>query len=121
MVGIMRDLGRRGQNAAAPKGIAFEISDLVLAQSWAAFNEARMVVRLDHGSEDEEYEEVIDLRAGPGLGTRLILWRNATTVFVQPVPGRKQNFDSVAEAFDSLLPKHRAVLSDISAAAWPID
>ena len=120
----MRHLTERDGTAAGhrpPKGIAFEIADLVLAQSWAAAQDLTMAVCLDHGAEDEEYEEVIELHTGGNLASRSILWRNPTAVFVQPLLGRKQCFSSVAEALDSLLPKQRAVLTDISAPAWPVD
>jgi hypothetical protein len=104
-----------------PKGLAFDIADLVLAGSWASFNDARMTIRLDHGTEDEEYEEVIDFYAGCASTSRLIMWRNADAVFVQPVPGRKQLFGSLGEALDSVFPNQPPVLSDIVAAAWPVD
>nr|WP_294524871.1 hypothetical protein [uncultured Rhodopila sp.] len=124
LVGIMRHMTERDGTAGRrrlPKGIAFEIADLVLAQSWAAGQEAGIAIRLDHGAEDEEYEEVIELHTGAGPAPRLILWRNLIEIVVQPLPGRKQSFASMAEALDSLLPKQRAVLTDISAPAWPVD
>ncbi len=120
----MRDLARRGRAAATrrlPKGLAFDIADLLLARSWASFNDSRMSVRLDHGTEEEEYEEVIDFRIGGGSASRLILWRNADAVFVQPVPGRRQGFDTISEALDSFFPNQPPELSDIVAAAWPND
>ncbi len=120
----MRDLTECGGSAAMhrlPKGIAFEIADLVLARSWAAGSGFRMAIRLDHGAEDEEYDEVIELHRGRSSASRLIMWRHLTGVFVQPLLGRKQRFGSVAEALDSLLPKQRPVLSDILAPAWPVD
>jgi hypothetical protein len=118
----MRDLTGRGAAATPvpPKGIAFEIADLVLVQSWAACTGTRLAVRLDHGAEDEEYEEVIELHTASGSASRLIMWRNLTGVFVQPLLGRKQSFVCVAEALDSLHPKQRAELSDILAPAWPL-
>jgi hypothetical protein len=120
----MGDLAVRGGMAAArpvPKGIAFAIADLVLAQSRAAFNDSRILVRLDHGAEDEEYEEVIALYTGRSSASRLIMWRSATVVVVQPILGRKQEFPSVAEALDSVFPRELTALSDILAIAWPID
>jgi hypothetical protein len=92
-----------------------------LVQSWAACSGIRMVIRLDHGAEDEEYDEVIELQTSGSSASRLIMWRNLTGVFVQPLLGRKQSFVSVAEALDSLLPKQRPELSDIFAPAWPVD
>jgi hypothetical protein len=120
----MHNLTGRGGTAAVhrvPKGIAFEIADLVLVQSWAACTGIRMAVRLDHGAEDEEYDEVIEFHMASGSASRLIMWRNLTGVFVQPLLGRKQSFASVAEALDTILPNQRAELSDIMAPAWPVD
>lgn len=120
----MRTVTGRGGSAAThrwPKGIAFDIADLVLVQSWSACTGVRMGVRLDHGAEDEEYDEVIELHMASSSASRLIMWRNQTGVFVQPLLGRKQDFASVAEALDSIVPKQRAELSDILAPAWPVD
>jgi hypothetical protein len=111
--------GGTGTTQHLPTGLAFEIADLMLAESWAVFNEARFAIRLDHGAEDEEYEEVIDLGTGRNSASRLIMWRSATDVFVQPLPGRQQKFRSVAEALESVFPGRRAALTDIVAAAWP--
>jgi hypothetical protein len=61
----MRDLTSRGIPAAPsrpPKGIAFEIADLVLIESWAAFHGLGMSVRLDQGAEGERRIELTDLR-----------------------------------------------------------
>lgn len=96
----------------AAKGIAFEIGDLIRAKSWAAFNDSRMFVRLDHGSEDEEYEEVIEFHKGVNSLCRVIMWRNHEAVFIQPMPGRKRRHASVAEALESLHPKQPVILAD---------
>jgi hypothetical protein len=118
----MRDLNGCGTAATPlpPKGIAFEVADLVLVQSWAACTGTLVAIRLDHGAEDEEYEEVIELHTPGSSASRLLMWRNLTGVFVQPLLGRKQGFASVADALDSLHPKQRAELSDILAPAWPV-
>jgi hypothetical protein len=101
----MRDLILRGRSAARPvppKGLAFAIADLVLAASWATSQDLRMMVRLDHGDAAEEYEEVIEFRSGRSAASRLILWRSAEAVFVQPMPGKRRRHASVAEALDSI-------------------
>src|ERR1700712_2248618 len=59
MGGAMRDLSHFG---ALPKGLAFEIEDLLLVKDWAELNDVRFAVRLDHGLEHEEYDEVIALQ-----------------------------------------------------------
>ena len=56
----MRDLTKPGTIAAPPKGLAFEIADLILVRQWAERHDLRMLIRLDHGAAvGEEYEEAI--------------------------------------------------------------
>jgi hypothetical protein len=117
----MRDLTRCGSTAAQrnpPKGLSFEIADHILARAWAASHGFQILVRLDHGAENEEYEEIIEF-AGTGRLSRWIMWRDATSVFVQPILGKNQRSASVAEALEGLLPKQRVVLTDIAATTWP--
>jgi hypothetical protein len=102
-----------------PKGIAFAIAELVLAKDWAAYHELRMTIRLDHGTEHEEYEEVLEFRQGAKAAFRGILWRNQHAVFIQPLVGRRQRFTSVAAALESLHPPAPVALSDIQAVSWP--
>jgi hypothetical protein len=101
-----------------PKGLAFDIPDLILANSWAELNDFRMVVRLDHGAEDEEYEEILAFHNDISL-CNMIMWRNMDAVFVQPLVGKRQRYSSVAEALGSVVPKQPVVLTDISATTWP--
>jgi hypothetical protein len=103
-----------------PKGLSFEIADLILVRSWADWHGLRAVVQLDHGTAvDEDYEEIIALQTMEPVRCRLIMWRNAEAVFVQPLVGRRKRYGSVAGALKSLLPERRNVLTDIVAAAWP--
>jgi hypothetical protein len=102
---IMSDLTKRGITAAltnVPKGVAFEIADLILVKGWADFHNFRMVVRLDHGAAGEEYEEVIAFHTGMDSPCQFIVWRSPKAVFVQPLLGRKRRFGSVAAALGSL-------------------
>jgi hypothetical protein len=119
----MRDLTRPGLTIPhfGPKGLAFEIPDIILTRSCAAFHEVPMSIHLDHGAEDEEYEEVIALQTGSSPFCRMILWRNADTVFIQPLVGKVRRHGSVAEVLESLLVKQPIILTDIIAAAWPAD
>jgi hypothetical protein len=59
----MRDLTKRGIIAVPPrlpKGLAFEIADLVRIRRWPDCHAFRMLVCLDYGAAvDKEYEEVI--------------------------------------------------------------
>jgi hypothetical protein len=114
----MRDLSRRG---ILPKGLAFAIDDLVLVQNWAERNDTRFTMRLDHGSADEEFEEVIVLHTDTCQYSTLIMWRNADSVFVQPLIGRRLAYASVSHALESLPVKETIVLTDIMATEWPVD
>lgn len=101
------------------KGLSFSVPELILIRSWSQANGLRMVVRLDHGSETEEFEEVLALHVRYTSLCRWIIWRNATAVFIQPLIGRTMQFDSVAEAFEALADKQPVVVSDIDAKSWP--
>jgi hypothetical protein len=121
---IMRDLNMRGTRAAplySPKGLAFEIVDLLLISSWADLNDCRTSIRLDHGADGEEYEEVIAFRKESSTHCQLIIWRNAMAVFVQPLIGRMRRYGSVAKALVSIDLNPRIVLTDIVATSWPTD
>ena len=122
---IMRDLTKRGAKAtpsSLAKGHAFDIADLVLIRSWADCHGCRMLIRLDHGADGEEYEEVIELfHAGTDSLRQSIMWRNADAVFIQPLIGRNQRYASVAEALESVAVKPSIGLTDITATGWPTD
>jgi hypothetical protein len=55
-----------------------------------------MFIRLDHGVDGEQYEEVIALYTGTSSQRHLIMWRDAAAVFLQPLIG------PVAKALESL-------------------
>lgn len=99
----MRDLTSLEMRiTGGPKGLSFEVTDLLLASTWAERHDYRMAVRLDHGTETEEYEEVIALSAHRRPRCRFLLWRSAEAVFLQPLPGRRRRFASVADALATL-------------------
>jgi hypothetical protein len=77
----------------------------VLIGYWAALHDLDALICLDHGVEDEEYEEVVEFRTAATSCCQFILWRNAKTVFLQPIMGRKTKHLSVAAALESLLSK----------------
>jgi hypothetical protein len=106
-------------SAKVLKGLSFSIAELVLIGSWAGANGLRMVVRLDHGSDAEEYEEVLALHLGDSPLCRWIMWRDAKNVIIQPLIGRTQRHGSVAEAFEAMVSKRRVILTDIEPAGWP--
>ncbi len=113
------ELGGAAVTKRQPKGHAFQISDLVLAQSWAAFRNLTMLVRLDHGSDDEEYEEVLEFRTAAGARAHFILWNDGDAVFVQPMPGRMRKHACLADALEHLSIGQPPIVSDIIPAGWP--
>jgi hypothetical protein len=100
-------------------GLSFSVPELVLIASWSEASGLRMVVRLDHGSDAEDYEEVLAFHLGDSPLCHSIMWRNATTVFIQPLIGRTQRYLSVAEAFEAMASRRPVVLTDISPVGWP--
>jgi hypothetical protein len=104
----------------ALKGISFPIADLTLIQSWSEARRLRMVVRLDHGSDAEEYEEVLAFHQANSPLCDWIMWRDETVVSVQPLVGRAQRYGSVAAAIEALTAKRRVVVTDIiKTTTWP--
>jgi len=102
------------------RGLSFSLSELSLIKCWSQASSLRVVIRLDHGSDTEEFEEVLAFHVGDSSPCQWIMWRDATAVFVQPLIGRIQGFGSVAEAFEALVAKQPVFLTDIVAADWPI-
>ena len=101
----MRDLTSHGIPAAPsrpPKGIAFEIADLLLIGSWVGFHGLGMSIRLDQGAEGEEYEELIAFRAENHPLSGMAIWRNAEAVFVHPPIGWRRQYDLIAEGTEDL-------------------
>jgi hypothetical protein len=101
------------------RGLSFSIADLLLIGAWSAARGLEMVVRLDHGSENEEYEEVIAFHTASGRPCRYIMWRDRESVFVQPLIGRTRRYPSVVDAILALAPQRAIVVSDVTARRWP--
>jgi hypothetical protein len=89
------------------KGLSFEIDDLNLIRDRSAANDLRMVVRLDYGSDVEEYEEVLAFYSGTSPQWRWMMWRNASAVIVRSIDGRGRRYRSAAQAIETLLRKQR--------------
>jgi hypothetical protein len=89
------------------KGYSFEIADLILIQDRSKAHGLRMLVRLDHGSDVEEYEEVLVFDSGPEAPCRWMMWRNAAAVFVRSTDGRSGRYRSAAQAFDAVVRTRR--------------
>lgn len=94
--------------AAGPAGVAFAISDLLLMKRWADLHDVVMTVRLDHGVDDEQYEEVVAFRTDSEPGCFLLVWRNDEAVFAQPLVGRTRRYRSVSHILDSITIKQPA-------------
>jgi hypothetical protein len=88
-----------------PRGLAFDIPDLLALQRWAEDQAMRMVVELDHWVEgDGEYEEVLAFYDGdsPRL-RRWIMWRAADHYVVEPMNSRSWRAGAVSEVLAELL------------------
>jgi hypothetical protein len=101
------------------RGLSFSIADLLLVGAWSAARGLEMVVRLDHGTETEEYEEIIAFHTPSGRPCRFIMWRDATSVYVQPLIGRPRRHDTVVDAIMALTPQRPVVVTDVAASRWP--
>jgi hypothetical protein len=101
------------------RGLSFSLPELILIASWSEANRLCMVVRLDHGSDCEDYEEVVAFHLGDSPLCRWIMWRSAKIVFIQPLIGRTQRYASVAEAFEGMTSKRQVALTDINPVGWP--
>ena len=115
--GIMCHSSKRGMAAASScllRGVAFEIADLALIKRWADLRNIGLVIRLDHGTVGEEYEEVIAFYPEMSRTCRVIMWRTAGAVFVQPLIGRKRRYGSVAKALASLTWMPGTILTEIT-------
>jgi hypothetical protein len=100
-------------------GLSFSIAELTLVAAWAEAQGLQMRVRLDHGSETEEYEEVLALETTCGRPRRYIMWRDYEAVYVQPLIGRTRRYRSVADAIEALTQPQTIALTDVMAAGWP--
>jgi hypothetical protein len=102
------------------KGLSFAIADLILVQAWSEAQAMRMVVRLDHGSDNEQYEEVLGLYPFGSPLCSWIIWREAEAVCVQPFIGRSQRYGSVVDVLEALTPPKPVAQTHIRATHWPI-
>jgi hypothetical protein len=88
------------------KGLSFDVSDLILIRSRSEAHGLRVVVELDHGSDVEEYEEVLAFHAKTSPQCHQchwLMWRNENTVFVRSNEGRARRYRSVTQAIDALV------------------
>ncbi len=106
-------------HSAGLRGLSFSIAELTLVAAWAEAQGLQMRVRLDHGSETEEYEEVVAFDTTWGRPRRTIMWRDHGAVYVQPLIGRTRSYQSVADAIATLAPPEIVVVTDVMAPSWP--
>jgi hypothetical protein len=87
-----------------PRGLSFELSDLIMVLAWSEFHDLRMVVELDNYIGGDEYEEVLVFYPSDAGFRRWTMWRSNEHIVVQTTVGRTMHFTSVAGALDSLIP-----------------
>jgi hypothetical protein len=87
------------------KGLSFDVADLILMRNRSESHGLRMVVQLDHGSDVDEYEEVLAFHAETSPQCRWLMWRNENTVFVRSNEDRARRYGSVTQAIDALVRK----------------
>jgi hypothetical protein len=97
------------------KGLSFEVADLILIRSQSEAHGLRMVVQLDHGSDVDEYEEVLAFHAETSPQGRWLMWRNENTVFVRSNDGRARRYQSAIQAINALVRKLRATAPEANA------
>jgi hypothetical protein len=104
----MKHQGTSFDSVAPPAGLAFAIRDLLWMKEWADIHAVAMTVRLDHGVDDEEYEEVVEFRTDRDASCFLLIWRSAEAVFAQPLVGPTRRYRSVNHILDSIIVKQPA-------------
>jgi hypothetical protein len=87
-----------------PTGIAFEVSDLLLAEAWAEYHALRMVIELDSCTDGDEYEEMLAFYPRNSAFRRWMIWRSAAGIVVQPMMARSRRHATVAEALEQMIP-----------------
>lgn len=73
--------------APMPKGLSFEIADLLMLQGWAESHDMRLVVELDHQIEGDEYEEVLAFYPTDSSLRCWFIWRSIDHFVLVPMNG----------------------------------
>jgi hypothetical protein len=97
------------------KGLSFDIAHLERIRSRAEAHGLRMVVRLDHGSDVEEYEEMLVFYSGANPPCRWLMWRNADAVFLRSTDGRTRRYGSAGHAINALVRRRHVIVTDTNA------
>jgi hypothetical protein len=85
------------------KGLAFEIADLNLIRDRARAHNISTIIQVDHGSDVEEYEEVLVLYSRSRPASRWMMWRTAHAVCMRATDGRIGRYRTAALAIEALL------------------
>jgi hypothetical protein len=88
----------------SPPKLSFELPDLILLEASAAFHDFRMMIRLDFCGNCDADEELVVFRSATGGSCLCTLWRVADRIIVQMADGNHEQFESVADAVDQLVP-----------------
>jgi hypothetical protein len=97
------------------KGFSFDVADLILIRNRSEAHGLCAVVELDHGSDVDEYEEVLAFHADASPRCRWLMWRNENTVFVRSNEDRARRYRSVTQAIDALVRKLPATSANTKA------
>lgn len=100
----MFDINTPRDERLLPTGLAFDLPDLYLAQAWAEYHSLRMVIELDGCTDGEEYEEVLAFYPPNSAFRRWMMWRSAEGIVVQPMMGRTQRYETLADALEQVIP-----------------
>ena len=88
-----------------PAGLSFDLRDLFLAQVWAACRAFRVVIELDHRTDDgDEYEELLVFYRPTSAFRWCMAWRSASDIVVQHSDSKTQRFATLTEALEDLSP-----------------
>jgi hypothetical protein len=86
------------QLSKPPRGVAFEIDDLIALRAWANDHDVQMAIEL--GSED--YEELLSFQAQRAASQRWVMWRTSQDVVVKPLIGRPRRFPAVNAMMEAM-------------------
>jgi len=97
---------------------SLEISEILLARSWAAFHALRMIADLDHRGDVIPSEEVVTFTRRGDDSRKWVLWRTSRGFDVQMDFRGPMSFSSMAEALNYLIPENNDEITDLSCQAY---
>src|ERR1700753_2796172 len=92
------------------RGLSFDLGDLVLMEAWSQSHDLRMIVRTDHATEDDEYEEIVVFRRKRSRSGNWMMWRDVETVWLQSAFGPCRGYVCVADAIATIVPERRRIV-----------